>query len=636
MSTVRNEDSGHGRTTTGYMGKILRVNLTAGKTWTEDLNREYADKFIGGAGYAARAIYDIVSRNADPLCPDNVLFFIAGPMVGSTFPGGTKWTVCFRSPLTNIWGESSASGFFGAEMKHAGFDGILFTGKAESPVYLKVLNDTAEIKKANHLWGKETIQTTEAIKSDIGDKRVRIACIGPAGEKLARIACIVTDEERVCGRTGPGAVMGSKNLKAVAVRGDRKILLAEEEKVRKLSDEAREAARSSAAPAYTIGRVQGLSADGTARGIEAMEKQGGLPIKNWRKGVFPEASKITGTTMSKTILARPGMCSLCTVITCWRYVKRGEEGTIEHGPEYETAAALGSLCMNSDLNSIVEANSICNRLGMDTMSTGSAIAFAMECYEKGIVGKDDADGLDLSWGNSESILKLVEMIGLRKGFGKILGEGVRRASQVIGKGSDEFALHVKGLEIPMHEPRRWWTMALAYATSNLGAHHHQGAPAFLEWGLLQPEFGFSEKLEPFKVEGKAEATRFHQDFHAAFTAMGHCAFTVGGVIPFTLVSKTFTAVTGRKIDHWKLLKCGERIWNLKRAFDVKMGTAEQDDTLPKRFLTPLSEGPAAGRIPPLKEMLKEYYELRSWKEGKPSREKLEELDMASIAKDLWG
>jgi len=627
---------GMSRQLSGYMGKILNVDLTTSKTNVEDLKVKYSEKFIGGSGYGARTLYDILTKDTDPLSPDNALFFVAGPMVGSGFPGATKWTVCFLSPLTRIWGESSASGFFGAEMKHAGFDGILFTGKAENPVYLRVLEGTAEIEKAAHLWGKDTADTANTIKSDLGDKNVRVASIGPAGENLVRIACIVTDEERVCGRAGPGAVMGSKNLKAVAVRGKIEIPLANEDSVKELSKKAREAVKPPIAPAYTMGRVEGLSADGTAKGVEGMERQGGLPIKNWTKGVFPEASKITGTTMSKTILARPGMCTLCSIITCWRYVKPEEGKPIQHGPEYETVAALGSLCMNADLNSIVEANTLCNRLGIDTMSTGSAIAFAMECNEKGILRREDSDDLDLSWGNSNSIVRLVEMIGHRKGFGAVLGEGVKRASEIIGKGSEKFALHVRGLEIPMHEPRKWWSMALAYATSNVGAHHHQGIPAFLEWGYLQPEFGFTEKLKPFEMTDKIEATKFHQDFHAAFTAMGHCAFTIGGVIPFTIVSEAFTAVTGRKTDHWGLLTCGERIWNLKRALNTKMGLAQEDDTLPQRFLEPLNEGAAAGRAPPLKEMVRRYYELRSWKDGKPSKEKLEELEMPSIAEDLWG
>mgnify|MGYP001060487745 FL=1 len=616
------------------MGRILRVDLSKEDIRDMELNREYAEKFIGGAGYAARVLYDMITPNTDPLAPENAIFLIAGPMVGSAFPGTTKWTVCSRSPLTDIWGESSASGSYGAELKYSGYDGVLVTGRSSQPVCITVREGHAEIKNAKHLWGKDTVETADAIRSDMGEPKARVACIGPAGERLVRYASIVTDEERFCGRAGMGAVMGSKNLKAVAVRGTIRLPIANEERLRELSDEARAAVKPPRAPAYTQGRVRALSVDGTASGLEGLEKQGGLPIKNWTRGSFAGAPSISGPTMTKTILARPGMCPHCTVITCWRFVK-GSDGRIGHGPEYETLAALGSLCMNDSLESVVRANDICNRLGMDTISTGSAIAFAMECYEKGILSREDVGGLDLTWGNIDAILKLTEQIGLRVGFGTVLAEGVKRAAEKLGKGSERYAIHVKGLELPMHDPRRWWTMALNYATSNRGACHHQGIPAYLEWGYLQPEFGFSEKLKPFEKEGMAAAVKFHQDFHAAFTSMGHCAFTIGGVIPFTIVTQAFNAVTGKNVDHWELLKHGERIWNLKRAFNVRMGVTEKDDALPRRFFDePLNESPAAGKVPPLPDMLEEYYSIRGWKEGKPTETKLAELGIPEITRGI--
>jgi len=617
----------------GYVNRILKVDLTREKVEYDGLNEEYTLKYIGGAGYAARILYDLIKAETDPLGPENAMFITAGPMVGSTFPGGTKWTICFKSPLTGIWGESSASGFFGVELKRSGFDGILVTGRSSSPMYLQVVDGECEFVDAKRLWGMDTYQTCLEIKSKFRDESMRVACVGPAGERLVRMSSVITDEGRVCGRAGVGAVMGSKNLKAVAVRGHGRIPLADPARVRELSDKARMAVKPPEAPAYTEGRVKALSTNGTGGGVESLEKLGGLPVKNWAQASFPEASKITGSTISRTILARRGMCALCTLITCWRYVKL--DGRVLRGPEYETLASLGSLCLNSDLTSIVKANEICDKLGIDTISAGAAIAFAMECFEKGLLTREDTGGLDLTWGNSEAVVKLVEDIGLKRGLGALLGEGVKRASEKIGKGAEEFAVHVKGLEAPMHEPRRWWTMALAYATSNRGACHHQGIPAFLEWGYLQPEFGFSEKLTPFDAEKAVEATRFHQDFHAAFTSMGHCAFTIGGVVPFTLVAEAFTAVTGRKTSHWDLLKCGERIWNLKRAFNVRMGVTAKDDTLPKRLTQPLPDGAAKGKIPPMDEMLRKYYELRGWVDGKPSKGKLEELNMHDIAQDLW-
>jgi aldehyde:ferredoxin oxidoreductase len=521
-------------------------------------------------------------------------------------------------------------------MKCAGYEGVLVSGRSRHPVYLVIREGHAEVKTAEHLWGKDTIETANTIKSDLCESKARIASIGPAGERLVRYASIVTDEMRFCGRAGMGAVMGSKNLKALVVRGTIRISLANEEKVRELSNEARDSIKPSKAPTYTVGRVRALSVDGTAGGLEGLEKQGGLPIKNWREGGFPEAANISGPIMTKTILARPGMCPHCTIITCWRFV-RSTDGGLRHGPEYETLAALGSLCLNDNLESIVKANDICNGLGMDTISTGCAIAFAMECYEKGVLNKDDVGGLDLRWGNSDAICELTKLIGLKEGFGAVLAEGVRRAAEKIGRGSERYAMHVKGMELPMHEPRRWWTMALNYATANRGACHCQGAPMYLETGYLQPEFGFSEKLKPFEMQGMSAATKFHQDFHAAFTSMGHCVFTIGGVIPFTIVTKAFEAVTGRRVSHWDLLKSGERIWNVKRVFNLRFGVTEKDDTLPGRFLDePLIEGPAAGKTPPLQEMVEEYYLLRGWKEGKPTRAKLRELGMPEIAKDIWG
>lgn len=618
----------------GYMGKILRVDLTKGAVQESELSTEYTERFIGGAGYAARLLYDMVSSETDPFSGDNPLFFVAGPMVGSAFPGATKSTVCSISPLTGIWGEASASGSWGVEMKYAGFDGILVTGKSADPVFLSVREGQAEIRKAGHIWGNDTLETACTVKSDLGETKTRVASIGPAGERLVRFACIVTDEERIYGRTGMGAVMGSKNLKAIAVRGSKKIPIADPEKLREFSTQARNAVRPPQAPAYTMGRVKALSVDGTGGGLEGLEKQGGLPIKNWTRGAFPAASKISGPTMTKTILARPGTCPHCGLITCWRFVK-DKDDTVRHGPEYETLASLGSLCMNESLESIVNANELCNRLGMDTISTGSVIAFAMECYENRVLTKDDLGGLELDWGNANSILHLTELIGMRKGFGGILADGARRAAEKIGKGSERYAVHVKGMEPPMHDPRRWWTMALAYATSSRGACHQQGMPAFFEWGYMQPEFGFSEKLRPFDITGMPEAVKFHQDFETAFTSMGHCVFTIGGVIPFTTVTQAFNAVTGRQVDHYELLKCGERIWNTKRAISIRMGTTQSDDVLPIRLCEPLKESPAAGKIPPVQEMVKKYYELRGWQEGKPTREKLTELGMAEVAKDIW-
>jgi len=623
----------------GYVGRILRIDLASEKISAEALDLEVARKYIGGAGYAARLLYDAIEPGTDPFAPENLILFVAGPMVGTGFPGATKWTVCARSPLTYVWGESSASGSFGAELKRAGFNGMAVTGSSSSPVMICVDDGDAELWDARRLWGMETAATAKAVQNELNDPKTRVACIGPAGEQLVRFASIVTDEERVCGRAGMGAVMGSKNLKAVAVRGTETVPLADAQAFASLCDKARRAVKPPAAPAHTADRVSGLTADGTARSVESLEMMGGLPIKNWRQGAFPEAVKITGSTMSKTILKNRGMCSLCGIIACWRHVevKSGKYAPVEgHGPEYETCASLGSLCLNSNLESIAKANEICNRLGMDTISTGATIAFAMECYEKRVLTKEDLGGMALSWGNDEAIVKMTETIGRREGIGRLLGEGVRFVAGRLGEEAERFAIHVKGMEVPMHEPRRWWTMGLAYASSNRGGCHLQGIPVYLEWGLIQPEFGYETKLQSFNQEQVAQATKFHQDFSAAFTAMGHCQFTIGGVIPFDIVAEAYSAATGEKVDHWELLRRGERIWNLKRAFNIKMGVTSAEDTLPRRFLLEsLREGAAAGKVPPLGNILEEYYAIRGWEDGKPSKRKLHELEMVDVAADLW-
>jgi len=616
------------------MNSVLRVDLTNQRISTMGVNPELQGSLVGGVGIAAKILLDEVQVDVDPFGPANRLVLSAGPLVG-LFPGGVKWTACARSPLTGIWGESSASGSWGCELKQAGFDAIVVHGKADAPVWLNVHNGEARIEKATHLWGKETIDVAREVQKDLNDPRVRVACIGPAGEKLVRYSSIVTDESRACGRAGMGAVMGSKKLKAVALRGTKKVPVADEEKLRTLSKEAHECVKGPKAWSWAGPRAEGLSADGTARAVEALEKMGGLPIRNWTAGTFPGATDITGSTMSNTILKRRAMCPMCGLITCWRNIEltSGPYSPLAgRGPEYETCASLGSLCMNANLESIAKANDLCNRLGIDTISAGVSIAFAMECFEKGIITKADTGGADLRWGDSDAIIEMVRQIGNNEGFGAVLGQGVKSAAEKIGRGAERYAMHVKGLEMSLHEPRRWWSMGLAYSTSNRGADHLQGTPLYLEWGVLQPEFGYPEKLIPFTTEGKAAATKFHQDLGAVMTALGMCQFVASGVVPWTVIAAAYSAITGLESSHWDLLKSGERIWNLKRLFNVKMGVTEKDDTLPRRFLDePLTAGPIAGKTVPLGPMLKEYYELRGWSNnGKPQDSKLAELSLGEI------
>ena len=600
----------HARTN-GYAGKILRVDLSRRLLSEEELDLGLMKSLIGGGGYAINILLNEVLPTCNPYHPDNRLVFMTGPLTG-TVPSGTKTTASTRSPLTLILGETTFGGFWGSELKLAGYDGVIVQGKAEKPVYLWISNYETEIRDASHLYGMGTYDTCRAIK--LGDGKVRVICIGPSGERLVRIAALITDDERVGGRTGVGAVMGSKNLKAIAVRGRRRVDIADEAKVRKLSKEFFEIIKNST-------RAKGLTLDGTAGGVEPFEALGNLPIKNWTKGTFENAEKISGTTITRTLLTRRTTCFACP-ISCGRQVKvKGPYAFVGRGPEYETVAALGSLCLNDNLESIAKANKLCNQYGIDTISAGCVIAFAMECFEKGLITKRDTEGIDLSWGNYESILKITELICKREGFGATLGEGVRIATQKIGKGAEKCAMHVKGLEIPMHNPRVFKSMGLAYATSNRGACHLQGMPMMVERGILLPEFGFDHKLDGFSIKGKPYLTKVHQDLCTAIDALGICKFAVIGVIPITFLARLYSTVTGWDVSHHDLLKLGERIWNLKRAFNVKMGISRKYDTLPKRFLEEtVNEGLAKGQIVELEPMLNEYYKLRGWDEqGKPTK-----------------
>lgn len=617
------------------MGKILSVDLDSRETSVEGLNVGWARDLIGGGGYAARILYEKLGRDVDPFSPANVLVIMTGPAIGTLAPGGVKWTVASRSPLTMGWGEAMASGMFGMELKRSGFDGIVISGRADRPVYLWIKDCEAELKEAGHLWGGEIPEVCEAIKRELRDEKVKVACIGPSGEKLVRIAGIVDDDGRAAGRTGMGAVMGSKNLKAVAVRGTKIIPVADKKRVEELSAKIREEIKE--APGF-----KALNTYGTPAGVEAFEKLGNLPIKNWTKGVFPEVVGIGAPKMHEAIVVGRGTCPGCPV-ACWRYSEVKEEPfkTIRtRGPEYETIAGFGSLCMVNDIRAVQKANEVCQRYGIDPISTSSAVAFAMECFEKGILGKEEI-GFDLRWGDGEAMIRLAEMIAKREGVGNMLAEGVKRAADKIGRGAERFAIHVKGLEVPYHHPRRFKSMGLEYATANRGACHLQGNPMLIERGVyLIPELGYSQQMDGFVTEGKGKLTKVFQDLCSVLDAMGLCKFTYEfGRVSVAIITELYSAITGIEEDVEGIMRKGERIWNMKRAFNIKMGFTAKDDTLPERFLKdPLREGPVKDVVVELDRMLPEYYEGRGWdpETGKPTKEKLIELGLEDIARDLWG
>lgn len=611
----------------GYSGRILRVNLTSREVWNEELDPDVIQKFVGGEGIASTILYKEVGPDTDPLGPENRLIMMTGAFVSTGVPCGIKSTVVSKSPLTGIYGEALFSAPLGVDLKNSGYDGIVVQGKAAAPVYLWINNNEVQFKDARHLWGNETFTTVDMIRKELGDEGVSVVTIGPAGERLVRLASIIADDSRAAGRCGLGAVMGSKNLKAIACKGTGKVGVKDPERLNEIRKEAVQIA---------LPNTKAFRENGTASGLIVFEQNGNLPIRNWTKGSFPGAEKITGATMTQKILKSPYPCRTCP-IACGRKVKveSGPYAMEGSGPEYETMAALGSLCFNSNLESIAKANDICNRLGIDTISSGQAIAFAMECYEKGLL--KDTGGVDLTWGNSDAVVKMCELIGKKEELGSILGEGVRRAAEAIGKGAEKFAIHVKGLEFPEHNPRKFKSMGVAYATSNVGANHNRGSPMLVERNQLSPELPWKEPVDGFLTEDKGRMTKVYQDVCCVVDSLGICKFMLfWGKLPLTMLTDYYRAITGWEMSFDDFMKAGERIWNLQRAFNMRMGVSRKDDTLPERFLKEsVDEGPAKGQIVELETMLEEYYRERGLdEEGIPGKEKLHELGLDWVAETL--
>lgn len=602
----------------GYIGKILRVDLTERRISTEKLDAEIAKKFIGGKGLGAKILYDSLKLGTDPLSPENILIFASGPLTATLAPTSARWAVVTKSPLTNIFLDCQVGGYFGAAMKLAGFDCIIMEGKADSPVYLWVHDGNAEILNAGDLWGKGCFETENTLKKRLGES-AHVASIGPAGENLVRYSCISVDKYRQAGRGGAGAVMGSKNLKAVAVRSaSYKIEYADPEGFREAAKKALKVIRENSF--IPLRRKYG-----TPIWVAPVNKAALLPTRNFRTGVFEKAENISGETMRDKIVVKDGTCYNC-IIQCWKYthVESGKYKVDElAGPEYESIALLGSDCGVGSIEAVAHASMLCDDLGLDTISTGNSIAFAMECYERGLLTAEDTDGLELKFGNADAEIEMVKKIAYRKGLGNLLAEGVRRASKKIGDGSERFAMHVKGLEIPGYDPRGAFGMALAYATSDRGACHQRA------WTVRAEIEG---KLEPrFSTKGRARFVKETQDERAMCFSLVLCDFAPLEVKHFV---ELLNKATGFNFTVEDYLKTGERIWNLTRLFNVREGITRKDDTLPPRFMEePLPEGVTKGQVVTkemLDEMLDEYYALRGWdKNGVPTEEKLKELGLYS-------
>lgn len=613
----------------GHVGKILRVDLNTMSTQVERLSGDMARHYLGGSALGTRLLSGM-DWELDPFDSETDLAFATGPITGTSAPSSGRYVVCSKSPLTGGWGEAHASGYWGPELKYSGFDAIVFKGKAEKPVYLLIHDQQVTLKSAEHLVGQDTYATETILRSELGEKKARVLSIGPAGEKLSRLAAIINDHGRAAARGGLGAVMGSKNIKAIVVRGHGKLAMADESGFKALTKSLHKMISDS--PAKTA-----LQSHGTNVGMEAFYQKGDVPIKNWSQGAWDgHMENLYGPEVSRRILVKKHSCRACP-IACGRIieVKEGEyAGLAGKGPEYETIAAFGSLCLNDNVEAIAKANDLCNRYGLDTISTGSAVAMAMECYEKGLLTLKDLDGLDLRWGNHQAMVALVEKIGRREGIGDLLAEGSLRAARQIGKEAEEAAIQVKGLDLAMHDPRGFNSWAVSYATVARGGCHIAAPTYWLERGVTFQDLGFPDPLEPHAIENKGRWTAVFQDFCEVLESMVTCKFALYGGVRSNHIRKMISLCTGWDMDLAELLKIGERAINIKRLINLKLGFTKDDDTLPKRVRRgALQNGGTGGYVPDkdMDSMIAEYYLHRGWsKDGVPTKKKFDELDLSSV------
>jgi aldehyde:ferredoxin oxidoreductase len=617
----------------GYAKRLLEVELTQGKIQKTPLDETLLKNFLGGGGLAAKLFLDRFSPDTDPLSKENPLIVMTGPLVGTLFPGSSRFAVCARSPQTGFWGIGTCGGNFGPELKFAGYDGILIEGKAEKPVYLLIDDESVEIKDAADLWGKDLYEVTDLLKQRHGEKKKpKILAIGPGGENKVLYAAIGNDNAHYIGRTGMGAVMGSKNLKAIVVTGTGKVIPALAEEYKEVRSRVIEKCNSS-----MVG--QSMKSMGTAAALDLGMMTGDVPIRNWRQGEFEGSGKTGGPAMTADYLTKGHACFACP-IACKRVVKvdAGPYQTNEGpGPEYETCCTFGSFIENNNLEGIIKANELCNRYGVDTISCGSTIAFAMECFEKGILTTSDTDGMELTWGNIDVALKLIEKIALREGIGDLLALGSVKAAQKIGKGAEAYAVAVKGLELPAHDPRGFHGMGLEYAVGYRGACHLQHMSLYIEQGMCTFEdAGFKSDYNGQSSDGKAKMVYLSQNLGVPASSACLCVF-VFACLEAQDVADMIHTVTGRDFSQEDLLNIGARIWLLMRGLTNLMGARSNDDSLPNNVMTPLDNGMSAGSKPDLEKMLKEYYELRGIdSNGIPKKEVLDNAGLHDLAVRLHG
>lgn len=614
----------------GYAGKILFVDLTTGKAKEESPPESLYRDFIGGTGLGVRILYERMKPKADPLGPENILGFVTGPLTATPTPGSGRFTVVTKSPLTGAWADANAGGFWGPELKWAGYDGVFISGASPKPVYLLISGGKTEIRDASHLWGKDANETDDIIQQELGKPQARVACIGPAGEACSLISGIVNERGRIAARSGVGAVMGSKRLKAVVVRGDKKkISVAEPEKLKSVREVFTKRLKNSKFH-------QGLTAAGTGGGTSFLLSIGDCPTKNWNSTgteSMPTCTNLDAANMDKYKLNSYG-CHACPV-RCGAIIQVKEgpfatKGEV-HRPEYETLAALGALCLNDSVESVIRANEICNLYGLDTMAVGNVIAFAMECYENGLIGKKDTGGIELAWGNAAAVVALTEKIAKREGFGAVLADGVEKAAERIGKGAEKYAMHVHGHRLPYHDPRNSPSKGTIYMSdAQPAAHMDTEGTGMLEQGIA---LGFDPRLQPSRLEvygdysSKGPMYVTGAAYYQLLSSAGLCAiYTIAFAVP---VAELIAPVTGWDFGWEEGLKAGRRILTLRQAFNAREGLSPAEFQLPERVTAPQSVGPAAGAKIDFEALKRGYFKAMGWdiKTGKPHRQTLIDLGL---------
>ncbi len=620
----------------GYAGKVLEIDLSTGDISTRDLDEQECHDFLGGAGLAAKIYLDMFPGDVDPLSPDNPLIFMTGPWTGSRVPGGNRFAVAARSPQTMLWGEASCGGYWGPELKAAGYDGIILTGASDKPVYIWIRDDQVELRDAADLWGKDSYETADTLiassKEEVG-KKAKVAAIGQAGENGVSFAAIVHDKHHIAGRTGMGAVMGSKNVKAIAVVGTgKRPEPADPEGMKEWLKPVLEDIKTSVV-------VDSVRTFGTNANFEVGSWLGDVPFKNWQVGENDEvAGTLNGPTYCDEILVKNYACWSCP-IGCKRVVKV-DEGPFQMeqgaGPEYETVCMFGSNLLNGSLAAVAKGNDVCNRYGLDTITMGEIVAVVTECQEKGLLTHGDCDGIEIDWNDPVNMLKLIDLTVTNKGFGAKMALGSKRLTEWIGGEAPAMAVQVRGLDQPAHDPRGFHGFAIAYATSVRGACHCASSNLYLEQGAgkLLPKFDLGGPFDEQVSEGKGYMTARAQDIGQLFNSAVICVLTAIAWTDDQLID-AMNVVTGFGYDAKGFLRTGERAWFVKRGLQQLWGSSGADDTMPPRIGTPVQEGAAAGSIPNMELMKKDFYEERQLDEqGLLTRGKLDELNLTTLVERL--